>query len=110
MGTSRPSTGIATMVLWWSFRSGTRLRSCMVVRAFRKLTEAIRGDDARGLVQGYLRPIDTDEIARRLKIDAEAAARGSRDHPTADSQSMDGLEHKIVQTLEIEWTYHGTYL
>jgi hypothetical protein len=81
-----------------------------VAGAFRKLTEAIRGDDGRGLVQGYLRPIDTDEIARRLRIDAEAAARGSREQPSADSQSLDAVEQKIVQTLESEWTYHGSEL
>jgi hypothetical protein len=81
-----------------------------VVGAFRKLTEAIRGDDGGGLVQGYLRPIDTDEIARRLKIDSEAAARGSREQPSADSQSLDAVEQKIVQTLESEWTYHGSDL
>src|ERR1700722_13710388 len=82
----------------------------IVVGAFRKLTEAIRGDDGRGLVQGYLRPIDTDEIAHKLKIDTEAAARGSREQPSADSQSLDAVEQKIVQTLEGEWTYHGSDL
>jgi hypothetical protein len=82
----------------------------MVVGAFRKFTEAIRGDDGRSLVQGYLKPIDTDEIARRLNIDAEAAARGSRDQPSSDLQSLDAVEQKIVQTLESEWTYHGSDL
>jgi hypothetical protein len=82
----------------------------MAVGAFRKFTEAIRGDDGHGVVQGYLRPIDTDEIARRLKIDSEAAERGSRNHPSADSQSLDGVEQKIIQTLESEWTYHGSDL
>ena len=81
-----------------------------MVGAFRKLTDAIRGDDGGGLVQGYLRPIDTDEIARRLRIDVEAAARGSREQPAADSQSLDAVEQKIVQTLESEWTYHGSDL
>ena len=81
-----------------------------VVGAFRKLAEAIRGDDGRGLVQGYLRPIDTDEIARRLKIDADAAARGAREQPSADSQSLDAVEQRIIQTLESEWTYHGSDL
>jgi hypothetical protein len=81
-----------------------------VVGAFRKLTEAIRGDDGGGLVQGYLKPIDTDEIARRLKIDAEAGARGSREQPSTDSQSLDAVEQKIIQTLESEWTYHGSDL
>jgi hypothetical protein len=81
-----------------------------VVGTFRKVAEAIRGDDGRGLVQGYLRPIDTDEIARKLNIDAEAAARGSREQPSSDLQSPDAVEQKIVQTLESEWTYHGSDL
>jgi hypothetical protein len=81
-----------------------------VAGAFRKLTDAIRGDDGGGLVKGYLRPIDTDEIARRLKIDSEGAARGSREQPSFDSQSLDAIEQKIVQTLEGEWTYHGSDL
>jgi len=59
---------------------------------------------------GYLRPIDTDEIARRLRIDSEAAERGSRDQPSPNSQSLDAVEQKIVQTLESEWTYHGSDL
>jgi hypothetical protein len=81
-----------------------------VAGAFRKFTEAIRGDDGRGLVQGHLRPIDTDEIARRLNIEAEAAARGAREQPSSDFQSLDAVEQKIIQTVESEWTYHGSDL
>lgn len=77
---------------------------------FRKFTEAIRGDDGCGLVKGYLRPIDTDEIARQLEIDAEAAKRGSRGQPSSDLDSLDAIEQKIVQKLESEWTYHGSDL
>jgi hypothetical protein len=98
------------MVSYCLSRTGVGSRCCMVVGAFRKFTEAIRGDDGRGLIQGYLKPIDTDEIARRLNIDAEAAARGSRDQPSSDLQSLDAVEQKIVQTLESEWTYHGADL
>jgi hypothetical protein len=81
----------------------------MVVGTFRKLTDAIRGD-GRGLVQGYLRPIDTDEIARKLRIDAEGAERGAREQPSPDSLSLDAIEQRIVQTLESEWTFHGSDL
>jgi hypothetical protein len=81
-----------------------------VAGAFRKFTEAIRGDDGRGLVQGHLRPIDTDEIARRLNIEAEAAARGAREQPSSDLQSLDAVEQKIIQIVESEWTYHGSDL
>ena len=81
-----------------------------MVGAFKKFTEAIRGDDGRGLVQGYLRPIDTDEVSRKLRLDAEAAERGSRDQPSSEAQSLDAVEQKIVQTLESEWTFHGSEL
>ena len=37
-----------------------------------------RGEDGGGQVQGFLRPIDTAEIARRLKLDETAAYRGSQ--------------------------------
>jgi hypothetical protein len=82
----------------------------MVVGAFRKLTDAIRGDDGRGQVQGYLKPIDTDEIARKLNLDTIAAERGAREQPSTDTQSLDSVEQQIVQALESEWTWHGADL
>ena len=93
---------------WEKGRFGRGWRT--VVGAFKKLKEAIRGDDGRGLVQGYLRPIDTDEVARKLKIDAEGAERGSREQPASDAQSLDAVEQRIIQTLESEWTFHGSEL
>src|SRR5690349_14801092 len=53
----------------------------VVIQTFRRLGDAIRGDDGRGLVQGYLRPISTEAIAQKLKIDTEARERGARDQP-----------------------------
>jgi len=82
----------------------------MIAKVFRKAKDAIRGDDGRGLVQGYLKPIDTDEIARKLDLDAVAAERGSRERPASDSQFLDGVEQRIVQTLEGEWSWHGADL
>lgn len=81
-----------------------------MIQTFRRFAEAIRGDDGRGLVQGYLRPIDTDAIARKLKIDAEAAERGARNQPASDSVALDSIEQNIVQHLESEWTFHGSEL
>ena len=81
-----------------------------MIQAFRRFTEAIRGDDSRGLVQGYLRPIDTDLVARKLKIDLEAAERGARNQPAADFEAFDFVEQNIVQNLESEWTFHGSEL
>lgn len=82
----------------------------VVIQTFRRLTEAIRGDDGRGLVQGYLRPIDTDAIARKFRLDAEGSERGSREQPASDSDALDSVEQSIVQNLESEWTFHGSEL
>ena len=81
-----------------------------MIQTFRRFAEAIRGDDGRGLVQGYLRPIDTDAIARKLKIDTEAAERGARNQPASDSAAPDSIEQSIIQNLESEWTFHGSDL
>jgi len=80
------------------------------VVTFRSFAEAIRGDDGRGLVQGYLRPIDTDAIAQKLRLDAEGAQRGSRDQPAPDAGALDSIEQRIIQTLESERTFHGSEL
>ena len=54
------------------------------------------------------------EPKRQLSIracrDAEAAERGSRDQPSSEAKSLDAVEQKIVQTLESEWTFHGSEL
>jgi len=85
-------------------------RSDMVVGSFRKFTDAIRGDDGGGQVQGFLRPIDTDEIARRLKLDETAAQRGALDLPGTDTFTLDSTEQQITQALQAEWSWHGADL
>jgi hypothetical protein len=79
----------------------------MVAGVFRRLGSAIRGDDGRGQVQGYLKPIDTDEIARNLRLDEAAADRGSKELPPTNSQQFDGMEQQITQTIQSEWTWNG---
>jgi hypothetical protein len=69
-----------------------------------------RGEDGGGQVQGFLRPIDTAEIARRLKLDEAAAHRGSRELPATDAQSLDSIEQQITQALESEWSWNGADL
>src|ERR1700704_4315600 len=82
----------------------------MVVGSFRKFTDGIRGDDGGGQVQGFLRPIDTDEIARRLKLDETCAQRGALDLPATDTLTLDSNEQQITQALEAEWSWHGADL
>ena len=79
----------------------------MVAGVFQRLSSAIRGDDGRGRAQGYLKPIDTDEIARNLRLDEVAADRGSKDLPPTSSQQLDGIEQQITQAIQSEWTWNG---
>src|SRR4051812_23684726 len=82
----------------------------MVGRAFRKFTSAIQGDDGRGQVQGYLKPMDTAKIARDLRLDDVAADRGSKELPPSNSQHLDGMEQQVTQAIESEWTWNGNDL
>jgi hypothetical protein len=82
----------------------------MVVGAFRRLRDAVRGDDARAKAQGYLRPIDTDEIAREMDLARVAAERGKQELPPSNSSEPDAIEQQITQALESEWAWHGAEL
>jgi hypothetical protein len=82
----------------------------MVGKIFQKFTNAIQGDDGRGQVQGYLKPIDTAKIARKLKLDEVAADRGSKNLPPTNSQQLDGIEQEVTQAIESEWTFNGNDL
>jgi hypothetical protein len=79
----------------------------MVVGAFGKFAEAIRGDRSPAKAQGYLTPIDVAAMARQLNLDSIAAERGARDQPASNSQSLDVIEQQITQAIESEWTWHG---
>jgi hypothetical protein len=79
----------------------------MVVGAFQRLGNALRGDDGRARASGYLKPIDTAEIARNLKLDELGADRGAKELPPSSSQSLDGVEQQITQAIESEWTWNG---
>lgn len=82
----------------------------MVLGAFRKLHEAFRGDDGRAKAQGYLKPIDTDEIAREMDLAQVAAERGRQDLPPSNAAGPDSIEQQITQALESEWLWHGAEL
>lgn len=82
----------------------------MVVGAFRKLREAVRGDDGRAKAQGYLRPIDTNDIAREMDLERVASERGKKNLPPSNSVTADAIEQQITQALEGEWAWHGAEL
>lgn len=82
----------------------------MVVGAFRRLRDAVRGDDGRTKAQGYLKPIDTDDIAREMDLERVAAERGRQNLPPSNSVTADAIEQQITQALEGEWAWHGAEL
>jgi hypothetical protein len=79
----------------------------MFFRFLRKLAEMLRGDSRRSVVQGFLRPIDTDSIARRLQLNDAAKRQAKNELPTTQTQSLDWVEQRIVQEVESEWAWQG---
>lgn len=65
--------------------------------------------DSDGLrpVPGFLRPIDTQKIAKDLRLAEKGAERGRQNLPPADTNTPDATEQTIVQTLESVWTWNG---
>jgi hypothetical protein len=82
----------------------------MVVEAFRKLRNAVRGEDGRTKAQGYLKPIDVDEIVRDIDLPRIASERGKQELPSCNAVTLDAVEQQITQTLEGEWAWHGAEL
>lgn len=78
-----------------------------MLEAFRKLRDAVRGDDGRGKAQGYLKPIDTDDIARELRLGEVGTERGRQNLPPSNATTLDSVEQQITQALEGEWSWHG---
>lgn len=82
----------------------------MVAGVFRKLREAARGSDGRAKAQGYLQPIDTDEIAREFDLAAKGRERGAQELPSSETLTPDGVEQQVTELLEAEWSWHGSEL
>lgn len=79
----------------------------MVTSTLKKLADAVRGTGQETVQPGFLRPIDTDRIARDLKLDRMAAERGASELPDSGSQVLDGVEQTVTQKIESEWTWQG---
>jgi hypothetical protein len=75
--------------------------------AFKKAGQAIFGDKQSGTAAGFLQPIDTERIARTLRLEDVAAENGQKNLPPSDSQMLDAVEQNIAQPIEAEWTLHG---
>src|SRR4051812_38553172 len=59
------------------------------------------------LVVGFLRPIDTDELARSLQVEGKAVANGRIERPPSYAQQLDSNEQDIVQRITSEWSWQG---
>jgi hypothetical protein len=82
----------------------------MIGGAFRRFSSAIQGDDGRGRLHGFMKPIDTVAIAERLNLDQVGASRGAQGLPAASAAQLDGIEQQITQAIESEWTWNGNDL
>jgi hypothetical protein len=82
----------------------------MVVGAFKKVADVLRGEAGLGRAQGYLNPIDTERFARDLELDRHARERGKDELPGSTATNLDAHEQQIIQRLESEWSWHGAAL
>ncbi len=82
----------------------------MFAKIFRWFARAIRGKKRLSVVPGFLRPIDTDALARELELKKNGAERGANNQPTSTETTFDGVEQSIVQRIVTEWTYQGDEL
>jgi len=65
------------------------------------------GSGMIGVVPGFLRPIDTDQIAKNLKPAEQGEKNGKQNIPRSETESFDDVEQTIVQKLESEWSWQG---
>ena len=86
---------------------GPRLGRRRTAAAFKKAGQAIFGDKQSGTAAGFLQPIDTERIARTLRLDDVAAENGRKIYRRPTAKCWTRFEQSIVQPIEAEWTLHG---
>lgn len=59
---------------------------------------------------GFLRPIDTNRIAREVELEKRCSENGSRNLPPTTAKGLDAVEQDIVQRLQAEWAWQGEEL
>ena len=79
----------------------------MVAQAFRKLASGVRGQPSLSVVPGFLRPIDTEAIARSERLDDKGAEHGRAELPDSKAQQPDAAEQAVIQRVLSEWTWQG---
>lgn len=82
----------------------------MISRAAKGFADFVRGDEPLAVLPGFLRPIDTDALARDLKITAAGAQRGRDELPRTDETNFDAVEQAIIQRIESVWAWQGDEL
>jgi hypothetical protein len=79
----------------------------MIANVLREAVDAIRGSDKPTTTPGFLRPIDTDLVARELNLKGTAAERGQSNIPHSHASGVDAFEQQLLQRIESEWTWQG---
>lgn len=67
----------------------------------------VRLGGEKGVAPGFLRPIDTERIAKELRLEERAAEFGETELPSSDATVLDAAEQTVVQKLEGEWTWQS---
>jgi hypothetical protein len=62
------------------------------------------------VVPGFLRPIDTQEIAATLKLQSSAVADAHKELPPSNAGRLDSKEQEVTQKITSEWTWQGEAL
>jgi hypothetical protein len=79
----------------------------MIARTLENLADKIRGKPGISVVPGFLRPINTDAIARDERLDAKAADNGRSDLPDSNARQHDAPEQAVTQKVLSEWGWQG---
>lgn len=79
----------------------------MLFKSLKNIKNTLEGSNQPGNLAGFLRPIDTDRLAKNLNIDEVAATEGQKEHPLSDATSPDWMEQKIISSIQEEWTWQA---
>src|SRR5258705_8944017 len=79
----------------------------MIARTFGHLADRLRGKPQVSVVPGFLRPLDTEAIARDERLDAKAAENGCAELPDEKATQPDAPEQAITQKIISEWAWQG---
>jgi hypothetical protein len=74
------------------------------------VTDYFRNERPEGVQPGFLRPIDTEAIARQLDLDDRARERGASNLPAGEDDVLDTVEQTVTQKIESEWSWQGDAL